>query len=98
MRSVIVDSHCHAGKGDGLTGPWDTAAPLDRYMQRASRAGIAQTVLLPAFHSDYREANRQLARIVASRPERFLGYAMVHPARDAGQVTRSEERRVGNRT
>jgi len=23
---MIIDSHCHAGKGDGLTGPWDTDA------------------------------------------------------------------------
>jgi uncharacterized protein len=83
---VIVDSHCHAGKGDGLTGPWDTAAPLDHYLRRAARAGIERTVLLPAFHSDYREANRQLAQIVASQPGRFIGYAMVHPARDAGRV------------
>ena len=20
----IIDCHCHAGTGDGLTGPWDT--------------------------------------------------------------------------
>ncbi|HEU0302639.1 MAG TPA: hypothetical protein VFR37_24475 [Longimicrobium sp.] len=25
---MIIDSHCHAGKGGGLTGPWDTDAPL----------------------------------------------------------------------
>lgn len=83
---MIVDAHCHAGKGDGLTGPWDTAAPLDRYMRRARRAGIRRTVLLPAFHSDYRAANRQLAQIVASRPDRFFGFAMVHPAHDAGRA------------
>ena len=83
---MVIDSHCHAGKGDGLTGPWDTAAPLDHYLRRAAKAGIERTVLLPAFHSDYREANRQLARIVTSHPDRFLGYAMVHPARDAGRV------------
>jgi predicted TIM-barrel fold metal-dependent hydrolase len=83
---VIIDSHCHAGHGDGLTGPWDTAAPLGHYLRRAARAGIHQTVLLPAFHSDYRAANRELAEIVESRPGRFLGFAMVHPARDAGRV------------
>ena len=33
---MIIDSHCHAGKGDGLTGPWDTAAPLDKYLVRAA--------------------------------------------------------------
>ena len=36
---MIIDCHCHAGKGDGLTGPWDTAAPLDKYLRRAARAG-----------------------------------------------------------
>jgi len=83
---MIVDAHCHAGKGDGLTGPWDTDAPLERYLQRAARAGIARTVLLPAFHSDYAVANRALAQIVASWPQRFIGFAMVHPARDRGRV------------
>jgi predicted TIM-barrel fold metal-dependent hydrolase len=83
---MIIDSHCHAGKGDGLTGPWDTAAPLDRYLRRAQAASIGRVVLLPAFHSDYRRANRQLGRIVASRPQQFIGYAMVHAARDAGRV------------
>jgi uncharacterized protein len=83
---VIIDCHCHAGKGDGLIGPWDTAAPLEQYMLRAARAGIARTVLLAAFHSDYARANRQVARIVASRPERFYGFAFVNPDRDRARV------------
>ena len=69
-----------------MTGPWDTTAPLGSYLRRAARAGIDRTVLLPAFHSNYREANRRLARIVAGRPAQFVGYAMVHPVRDAGRV------------
>lgn len=83
---MIIDCHCHAGLGDGLTGPWDTEAPLDAYLQRAGHAGIARTVLLPAFHSDYAQANRALAHIVARQPHRFIGFAMVHAARDRGQV------------
>lgn len=83
---MIIDCHCHAGKGDGLTGPWDTAAPLEQYLRRAAEAGINRTVLLAAFHSNYREANRQLARIVASRPDRFYGFAFVNPDRDRGGV------------
>lgn len=82
----VLDFHCHAGKGTGLTGPWDTAAPLGRYLRRAGRAGIGRTVLLPAFHHDYLTANRQLARIVSSRPEQFIGFAMVHPDRDGGRI------------
>lgn len=79
---MIIDCHCHAGKGDGLTGPWDTDASLNRYLQRAQRAGIHKTVLFAAFHSDYAVANREVARIVASQPERFFGFAFVHAERD----------------
>ena len=83
---MIIDCHCHAGKGDGLTGPWDTDATLDRYLRWASAAGIDRTVLFAAFHSDYRVANRDVARIVTSRPHRFYGFAFVHPDRDRGRV------------
>lgn len=83
---MIIDCHCHAGTGDGLTGPWDTAAPLDRYLKRAERAGIGRTVLFAAFHSDYAVANRQVAGIVASRPDRFLGFAVVNAASDQGRI------------
>src|SRR5215216_7423209 len=83
---MIIDCHCHAGKGDGLTGPWDTDAPLGKYLLRAARAGIDRTVLFAAFHSDYASANREVARIVKSRPNRFYGFAFVNPRRDAGRV------------
>jgi uncharacterized protein len=85
---MIIDAHCHAGKGDGLTGPWDTDAPLERYLRRATQAGIGRTVLFAAFHSDYAVANREVARIVHSRPDRFLGFAFVNPAADRGRVER----------
>jgi len=84
---MIIDSHCHAGKGDGLTGPWDTNAPLEKYMRRAAAAGITRTVLFAAFHSDYARANREVARIVASRPDRFYGFAFVHAERDRGRIS-----------
>ncbi|MCU1349294.1 MAG: amidohydrolase, partial [Acidobacteria bacterium] len=42
---MIIDGHCHAGRGDGLTGPWDTTAPLEEYLQRAAAAGIERTVV-----------------------------------------------------
>ena len=83
---MIIDSHCHAGKGDGLTGPWDTAAPLENYLRWASEAGIQRTVLFAAFHSDYMVANREVARIVTRYADRFFGFAFIHPQRDAGRV------------
>ena len=86
IPAMIIDCHCHAGKGDGLTGPWDTAAPLGDYLRRATRAGIGRTVLFPAFHSNYRVANREVARIVARNLSRFIGFAFIRPTRDAGRV------------
>ncbi|NGO14229.1 amidohydrolase family protein [Streptomyces sp. HC44] len=82
---MVIDCHCHAGQGPDFDGPWDSA-PLDAYARRAAAAGIRHTVLLPVFHSDYAVANRQVGRIVADRPERYSGFAMVHPRRDAGRI------------
>lgn len=83
---MIIDCHCHAGKGDRLTGPWDTSAPLEKYLARADRAGIGRTVLFAAFHSDYARANREVAGIVAANPRRFYGFAFVHAERDRGRI------------
>lgn len=82
----IIDCHCHAGKGDGLTGPWDTDAPLRDFMQWATEAGIQQVNLFSAFHSDYAVANANVAKIVGQNPEKFYGFAFVHAARDAGRI------------
>jgi uncharacterized protein len=83
---LIIDCHCHAGKGDGLTGPWDTSAPLQKFMQWSREAGIHKTNLFAAFHSDYAQANAQVARIVNRHPDRFYGFAFVNPLNDRGRV------------
>jgi len=83
---VIIDAHCHAGEGDGFTGPWDTSAPLDLYLERARRAGIDRTVVFSAFHSDYTTANRRVAEVVAAHPGRLIGFAFVNPRADHGHV------------
>ncbi|WP_250532353.1 amidohydrolase family protein [Caballeronia sp. ATUFL_F1_KS39] len=83
---MIIDFHVHAGDGDGMTGPWDTCAPLAAYIRRADEAGIARSVLLPVFQSDYVLGNRQVAAIVRSNPRRWIGFAMVHADRDRERI------------
>jgi len=83
---MIIDAHCHAGKGDGFSGPWDTDAPLSPYLQQAADAKIARTIVFPAFHTDYAKANREVATIVARYPRRLWGFAFVHAERDRGRV------------
>lgn len=91
---LVIDAHCHAGLGDGLSGPWDTAARLGGYLRRATAAGITKTVLFAAFRSDYAMANEEVGRIVARSPGRFFGFAFVHAERDRGRIRRMVERAV----
>lgn len=91
---MIIDCHCHAGRGDGLTAPWNTNAPLGAYLRRAARAGIARTVVFPAFNSDCAEANDALAQIVARMPERLTGFAFIDPAKDTGRIEEMVARAV----
>jgi predicted TIM-barrel fold metal-dependent hydrolase len=89
---MIIDCHCHAGKGDRMTAPWNTDAPIEPYLRRARKAGIHKTVVFAPFYTDYDEANRQVARIVARFPGRLIGFAFVHATRDAGRIFRMVER------
>ncbi len=91
---MIIDAHCHAGPGDGFNGPWDTEAPLEQYLERASRAGIAHTILFAAFHTDYATANEAVASIVRKDPRRFSGLAFVHALRDRGRILQMVTRAV----
>ena len=83
---MIIDAHCHAGKGDLLTAPWNTEASIEPYLRRARAVGIDKTVVVPPFHSDYAKANAQVARIVGRYSNRLIGFAVVHAMRDAGRI------------
>jgi uncharacterized protein len=83
---MIIDGHCHAGRGERLTAPWNTAAPLGAYLRRARTAGIDRTVVFAPFAGDYAVANLEVSRIVARHPDRLVGFAGVHAVRDAGRV------------
>jgi uncharacterized protein len=83
---MIIDFHCHAGKGDVMSDPWNTDAPLDVYLRRARAAGIDRTVVFPLFHDDYARANAELASLIQRHPGRLVGFAFVHAARDRGRI------------
>lgn len=91
---MIIDFHCHAGKGDAMTAPWNTDAPLGAYLRRARAAGIDKTVVFPLFHDDYDRANHELARLIARHPDRLVGFAFVHARRDRGRIKAMVERAV----
>jgi predicted TIM-barrel fold metal-dependent hydrolase len=82
---MIIDCHCHAGTGDGLTGPWDTRSSISTYLKRADSAGITHTVLFAVFNSDYRIANRDIHKIICQHPGRFTGFAFINSVQDKGR-------------
>jgi predicted TIM-barrel fold metal-dependent hydrolase len=43
-------------------------------------------VLIPTFYEDYTHGNDYVGRLVQRYPQRFLGFAFVHPERDAGRI------------
>jgi predicted TIM-barrel fold metal-dependent hydrolase len=90
----VIDAHCHAGKGDGLTGPWDTRASLKKFLYWSDKAGIKKTNLFAAFHSDYAIANAEVASIVNNNPQRFYGFAFIHAINDRGRVFSLVEKAV----
>jgi len=83
---MIIDFHCHAGKGDVMTVPWNTDAPLGAYLRRARVAGINKTVVVAPLHTNYQQANNQVAQLVRRYPDRLIGFAFVHAKRDAGRI------------
>lgn len=84
---MIIDAHCHAGTGEGLSHPSNTDADITRYARRAREAGIDRTVVFATLTTDdYRVGNAQVAAIVRKDPRRYIGYVFVNPAYDRGRV------------
>jgi predicted TIM-barrel fold metal-dependent hydrolase len=83
---MIVDGHCHAGTGDGFTGPWNTRAVLEPYLRRARAAGIGRTVVFAAFSSNYAAANAEVAELCRRHRGRLIGFAFLHAQRDRGRI------------
>lgn len=83
---MVIDGHCHAGAGDGFTGPWDTRASLEQYRPRARAAGIAATVVFAAFNREYDAANREVGAIALDSRGRYLPFLFVHCANSQGRI------------
>jgi predicted TIM-barrel fold metal-dependent hydrolase len=82
---VIVDAHCHAGKGNLLDAPWQSAN-LGAYLRRARASGIERTIVFAPFADDSASANRTVAEAVLKHRPRLVGAAWINTRRDAGQV------------
>ncbi len=83
---MIIDSHIHAGHGQGLTDSWNTFEDIEVSLRRMDAAGIDKAVVLPIENLDYVRANRETAEIVQAHPDRLYGFAKVNQQRDRGRI------------
>jgi predicted TIM-barrel fold metal-dependent hydrolase len=87
-QGLIIDAHCHAGKGETMTAPWTSYADPQVTLHRAEEAGIDKTVIFPISNPTYEKANREIADLVAKYPDRFIGFAKHDPISEAGKIQR----------
>lgn len=85
-RSPVIDCHTHVGTGTDLISPWTTIGDPEEILRRNKEAGIDKACIFPISHETFEEPNREVARIVARYPGRFIGYAKHDPVNEKGSI------------
>jgi len=89
-RPLIVDAHCHAGKGSDYgradSDPWTTFNDPEWTLRRMEEAGIDRTVIFPINNKSYQEANVEIADYVRRWPTKFIGFAKHDAKTEAGKI------------
>jgi uncharacterized protein len=85
-RVPVIDCHTHVGTGTELISPWTTIGDPEEIVRRNKEAGIDKACIFPISHETFDEANREVARIVARYPGRFIGYAKHDPVNEKGRI------------
>ena len=103
-RPLIIDGHCHAGKGSNYgkaeADPWTTYNDPQWTLDRMVEAGIDRTVIFPISNNTYQEANQEIAAYVQRWPTKFIGFAKHDGRTEAGRIAgllRREVRELGLR-
>ena len=92
QKTVVIDAHCHAGKGmnygknDATSDPWTTYNDPMWTLRRADEAGIGKTIIFPINNRTYEAANEEIASYVRRWPDRFIGFAKHDSATEASKI------------
>ncbi len=85
-ETPVIDCHTHVGTGTDLLSPWTTIGDPEEILRRNKEAGIDRACIFPISHDTFEEPNREVARIVARYPGRFIGYAKHDPLNEKGRI------------
>ncbi len=99
---LIIDAHCHAGKGlnygQANADPWTTFNDPQWTLRRMEEVGIDRTVIFPINNTTYEQANKEIAEYVRRWPTKFIGFAKHDAKTEAGKIRdllRDEVRLLG---
>ena len=89
-RDLVVDCHCHAGKGMNYgkedAAPWTTFNPPEWTLRKMEEVGIDKTIIFPISNTTYVEANEEIASYAKKWPDKFIGFAKHDQKTEAGQI------------
>jgi len=97
-KPLVIDAHCHAGHGTGMSAPWTTRADVEATLRNMKEAGIDRTVIFPINNTEYEKPNQEIAEICLRYPHKFIGFAKHDPQTEAGRIAamlRREVRELG---
>jgi len=91
-RPIVIDCHCHAGKGlnygksDQTNDPWTTYNDPKWTLNHAAEVGIDKTIIFPINNTTYKQANEEIASYVRRWPDSFSGFAKHDSKTEAGRI------------
>jgi len=75
---MIVDAHCHIGRGEFIGRAYDIDITPEFIIRLADEAEIDKTVVFPVSYSDYSYANREVAMTVEKYPDKLIGFCRIN--------------------
>jgi hypothetical protein len=93
-RTPVIDAHCHAGRGEGMSAPWTTKADIQVTLRHMAEAGIDRTVIFPINNPSFEKPNQEIAEICGRYPQKFIGFAKHDPQAEAGKIREMLKREV----
>jgi predicted TIM-barrel fold metal-dependent hydrolase len=91
---LVIDAHCHAGRGQAMSAPWTTRADPEITLRHMSEAGIDRTVIFPINNANYEKPNEEVAEICGKYTNKFIGFAKHDPQTEVGKIRGMLKREV----
>jgi predicted TIM-barrel fold metal-dependent hydrolase len=93
-KPLVIDAHCHAGRGTAMSAPWTTRADPEVTLRHMAEAGIDRTVIFPINNAEYEKPNQEVAEVCGRYPGKFIGFAKHEPQAEAGRIAGMLRREV----